>query len=105
MPYASECESSSSLMDILEGFESSDSMIHETLDDIGTCGQDGMSATVGYVAYRNNWDSFNWAWKRTLKAMSIESLHTSEFLYKYLRVGDHGPTDEEIYSCLAPFIQ
>jgi hypothetical protein len=96
---------SSELMSMLESSESEIEMIHETLDDVGTCEQDGMCAVVGYVAYRPNWDNFNFAWKRTLAAIGIDYLHTSEYLYKYLRVGDHAPTDEETFNCLAPFIK
>lgn len=93
-------------MDMLESYSVGDSdMIHETLDDVGTCEKDGIVATVGYVAYKQNWDAFNWAWSRALKAIGLGHLHTSEYLYKYLRVGDHSPTDDEIFHCLSPFIK
>lgn len=97
-------EFSTALASILDGSEGVP-LIHATLDDVGTCGNDGMCAVVGYVAYKPNWDTFNWAWKRTLKELGIDYLHTSDFLYKYLRVGDHSPTDDEIYRCLSPFIR
>lgn len=96
-------EFSSDLLGLLEGSESS-AMIHLSLDDVGNCNTDGMCAAVGYVAYKKQWDVFNWAWQKTLKDMSLPFLHTSEFLYKYLRVGVNSPTDEEIYKSLSPFI-
>lgn len=97
--YAFSC----GLLDMLDGY-SEDPLIHATLDDVGTCGNDGMCAVVGYVAYKPCWDMFNSAWKRVREGMGLEYLHTSEYLYKYLRVGDHSPTDDEVYKCLEPFI-
>ena len=29
--------------------------LHATLDDVGTCGKDGISAVAGYVVYHSEW--------------------------------------------------
>jgi len=79
-------------------------MIHATLDDVGTCGNDGMAAVVGYVAYKANWDLFNSIWKPRREALGLDYLHTSEFLRKYAWFGKVEPTDDDIYKCLKPFI-
>ncbi len=92
------------LLGMLESYGGKAPLIHATLDDVGTCGNDGMCAVVGYVAYRPQWESFNFAWRQTLRELGLSYLHASEYIYRYLRVGDHPPTDGEIYKCLTPFI-
>lgn len=93
---------SSDLLGMMSPEEPNEGMIHATLDDVGTCGNDGMSAVVGYVAYKPKWDNFNWAWKKTLTDFSIDYLHTSEYLFRYPRVGDGPPTDAKIFVSWTP---
>src|SRR5262249_9818112 len=78
-------------------------LIHATLDDFGNKA-DGISAVAGYVAYREQWSDFNWAWKKTLKDFGLEYLHASEFIYSYMRGSGNPPTDEEVFKALDPFI-
>jgi hypothetical protein len=95
---------SSDLMLMLDPQGGDDPVIHLTLDDVGDCNRDGMSAVVGYAAYRERWQDFNYAWRKTLADFGLEFIHTTEYLYKYLRVGDHPPTDAEIFKTLDPWI-
>lgn len=63
-----------------------------------------MSAVVGYVAYRESWDKFNWRWRRTLQDLGMPYLHTAHKLNEFPLVGG-GITDSDICLILAPFIE
>lgn len=79
--------------------------IHATLDDVGTCGKDGMCAAAGYVAYSSAWKDFNWRWMMTLGQLGLSHLHTARYLNEFPLVGRSGPLgDEDICMILAPFI-
>jgi hypothetical protein len=79
--------------------------IHATLDDVGTCGKDGICAVAGYVAYKEAWNSFNWRWMMTLEQLGLPYLHTAKYLNEFPLVGRSGPLgDEDICMILAPFI-
>ncbi len=93
---------------MLEGYPSRGNpviQIHATLDDVGTCGNDGMSAVVGYVAYREAWNKFNWRWMMTLQQLNMPYLHTAKKLNEFPLVGGSGITDDDICLILAPFIE
>jgi hypothetical protein len=79
--------------------------IHSTLDDVGNCGKDGMSAVVGYVAYRDAWNKFNWRWLITLEQLKRPYLHTAHYLNEFPLLGGKGIDDEAICLILAPFIE
>jgi|HubBroStandDraft_1064217.scaffolds.fasta_scaffold139022_1 hypothetical protein len=101
---SSLCDDSRDPLALLAEGNPLEPMIHVTLDDVGNCGKDGMAAVVGYVAYKEQWEAFNWAWKKTLADFGLEYLHTSNYIYRYPRVGDHPPTDEELFKILDPWI-
>jgi len=96
------------LLDMLEEGSSSHIpmiQIHSTLDDVGTCGKDGMNAVAGYVAYRETWNKFNWRWLMTLQQLGVPYLHTAKKLNEFPLVGGGGITDDDICLILAPFIE
>jgi hypothetical protein len=78
--------------------------IHATLDDVGNCKKDGISAVVGYVAYREAWNKFNWRWMMTLEQLKRPFLHTAEYLNQF-PLADGRITGEDICLILAPFIE
>jgi hypothetical protein len=78
--------------------------IHATLDDVGGCAKDGMSAVVGYVAYSEDWKSFNGRWLFTLAQLEMEQLHTAHYLNEFPLVGGR-LDDDAICLILAPFIE
>ena len=99
-------EFSNGLLDMLDGASGRGIpviQIHSTLDDVGTCGNDGMSAVVGYVAYREAWNKFNGRWLFTLAELKRPYLHTSHYLNEFPLVGG-GMTDDDVCLILAPFI-
>jgi hypothetical protein len=74
------------------------------LDDVGTCGKDGMSAVVGYVAFSEDWRKFNSRWLLTLAQLQMKYLHTAKYLNEFPVVG--GKLDDEVICLiLAPFIE
>lgn len=78
--------------------------IHATLDDVGNCKKDGISAVAGYVAYSDVWKKFNWRWMMSLQQLSMESLHTAKYLHDFPLIG--GKLDDDaICLILAPFIE
>jgi hypothetical protein len=77
--------------------------IHATLDDVGNQ-KDGISAVVGYVAYREAWNRFNWRWMMTLEQLQLPYLHTAKKLNEFF-LSDGKITDEDICLILAPFIE
>jgi hypothetical protein len=101
-------EFSNGILDMLGGASSKGVpviQIHSTLDDVGTCGNDGMSAVVGYVAYSDAWKRFNGRWLFTLAQLQRDYLHTAKYLNEFPLIGGNGITDEDIWSILAPFIE
>jgi hypothetical protein len=81
-----------------------DGMFHATLDDVGTCENDGMAAVVGYVASSDAWRRFNWRWLISLEQMKLPYLHTAKYLNSFPLVGGNGLTEEDVYTILSPFI-
>lgn len=80
--------------------------LHATLDDVGSCGKDGISAVAGYVAYSSDWKKFSWRWMMSLGQLNRSYLHTSKYLNEFPLVGRNGPLDDEdICVILAPFIE
>jgi len=101
-------EFSNGILDMLGGTSSKGVLviqIHSTLDDVGTCGNDGMSAVVGYVAYSEAWKKFNGRWLFTLAQLHRDYLHTAKYLSEFPLVGGRGMTDDDICLILAPFIE
>lgn len=96
-------EFSNGLLDMLDGDPGSSMIqIHATLDDVGSCGNDGMRAVVGYVAYSETWRKFNGRWLFTLPQLQKQSLHTARDLRAFPLIG--GMDDEAACLVLAPFI-
>jgi len=77
---------------------------HFSADDVGTCRKDGISAVVGYVASKQQWDYFNGCWQRELDKAGIPFLHTSKHLSTFPLIGG-SPTDDDVYNILKPFIE
>ncbi len=99
-------EFSCGLMDMMGGAASQMVQIHASLDDVGTCGKDGMCCVAGYVAYKGAWDKFNWRWMMTLQQLNLPFLHTAKYLNEFPLVNRSGPlTDDDICVILAPFIE
>lgn len=78
-------------------------MVHATFDDVGTREKDGMSAVVGYVAYRETWHKFNFRWRVTLAQLNMPYLHTSTYLHGFPLIGGDGMTDDDVHRILLPF--
>jgi len=78
--------------------------IHATLDDVGTCGNDGICAVVGYVAYSEDWKKFNGRWLFTLAQLGMDQLHTAHYLKGFPLVGGK-LDDDSVCLILAPFIE
>jgi hypothetical protein len=100
-------EFSNGIFDMLEGFPGRGSpviQIHATLDDVGTCGKDGMRAVAGYVAYSEDWRAFNGRWIFTLAQLKMEQLHTAHYLNEFPLVGGN-LDDDAVCLILAPFIE
>lgn len=101
-------EFSNGIFDMLEGYPGRGNpviQIHATLDDVGTCGNDGMSAVVGYVAYSEEWKRFNGRWLFTIAQLPpMKYLHTAKYLSEFPLVGGR-LDDEAICLILAPFIE
>ena len=97
-------EFSCGIFDMLEGFPGKPMIqIHATLDDVGTCGNDGMRAVVGYVAYSETWRKFNGRWIFTATQLGKESVHVAHDLKSFPLIG--GMDDEAARLILAPFIE
>jgi DNA-binding CsgD family transcriptional regulator len=79
----------------------SEPMMHACLADFGKSDTDGMAAVCGYLASRQNWDSFNERWMAALSSLGLPFLHTAE----YLRRISSGAVaeDDTIQSFLEPF--
>jgi hypothetical protein len=98
-------EFSCDLLDMLGGSDGGMiTQIHATLDDVGNCKKDGISAVAGYVAYKEAWNKFNWRWMMTLKELNEPYLHTAHYLNKFW-LSDKTITDDDICLILAPFIE
>jgi len=99
-------EFSCGIFDMLEGDSGGAPMIqiHASLDDVGTCGKDGMRAVAGYVAYSSAWSKFNWHWMMTLGQLKKSELHAAQYLNEFPLVGGR-ITDDDICLILAPFIE
>jgi hypothetical protein len=101
-------EFSNGILDMLEGWPGGGKILiqlHATLDDVGTCANDGMCAVVGYVAYSEDWKKFNWRWQMTLEQLGMkEGLHTAKYLNNFPLVGGN-ITDEDVCLILAPFVE
>jgi hypothetical protein len=100
-------EFSDGIFDMLEGYPGRGKpviQIHATLDDVGTCGNDGMCAVVGYVAYSEDWKAFNGRWLYTLAELKMEQLHTAHYLNQFPLVGGN-LDDDTVCLILAPFIE
>ncbi len=97
-------EFSCGLLDMLNGSDSRMiTQIHATLDDVGNCKKDGMSAVAGYVAYSEDWKKFNWRWGMSLQQLGEDYLHTTHYLRRFW-LSDKAITDDDICLILAPFI-
>lgn len=95
---------SNGLMESLESLAAPRiTMIHATFDDVGKRHEDGMCAVVGWVAYREQWNTFNWQWMKVLEQHGLGYLHTAEFLNKFPVIGDAPLSDDEVYRILQPF--
>jgi hypothetical protein len=102
-------EHSCGVLDMLEAGMAGEPEIvqlHATLDDVGTCGKDGISAVAGYVVYHSEWKKFNWRWMMSLGQLNRPYLHTAKYLNEFPLVGRSGPlSDDDIRVILAPFIE
>jgi hypothetical protein len=96
-------EFSCGLLDMLSGTDDLMVQIHATLDDVGNCQKDGMSAVVGYVGYKSEWNKFNWRWMMTLQQLNLPFLHTAKYLHDFY-LSDGCITDDDIARILAPYI-
>jgi hypothetical protein len=100
-------EFSNDIFDMLEGYPGRGRpviQIHATLDDVGTCGNDGMCAVVGYVAYSEDWRKFSGRWLFTLAQLGMEQIHTARYLNEFPLVGGN-LDDDAVCLILAPFIE
>lgn len=97
------CDFSCGLMDMMGGTDEDMTQIHATLDDVGNCRKDGMSAVVGYVGYRTEWQKFNWRWMMTLQQLNLPFLHTAKYLNEFY-LSDGHLTDDDVALILAPYI-
>jgi hypothetical protein len=101
---------SDDLMDMLElirdGGKVGESLVfHCSMDDFGTCENDGVRGFAGYVASKECWDRFNSRWDEALNVYGQEYLHTARFLNQFPLIGDKPKSDEDDYRILEPFLQ
>lgn len=80
-------------------------MIHASFDDFGKCRQDRIAAVAGYVAYKEQWERFNWDWGEALKQCGIQFLHTAEYLQTIPIIGTGGHNDDTVRALLKPFTE
>jgi hypothetical protein len=76
-------------------------MMYASLADFGECDTDGMVAVCGYVASRQNWESFNERWASVLSSRQLPYLQTAEYLRRVPNSETSG--DETIGTFLEPF--
>lgn len=91
---------------IRDGEKIGDSIVfHCSMDDFGTCKQDGVRGFAGYVASKQCWDNFNTSWQAALDYKGIESLHTARHLHDFPLISDKPLSDEDVYRILEPFLK
>ena len=87
------------------GKQGESTVFHCSLDDFGTCGNDGVRGFAGYVASKECWDRFNFCWDEVLNYLGIEYLHTAHYLNQFPLIGDKPKSDEDDYRILEPFLR
>jgi hypothetical protein len=100
-------EFSNGIFDMLDGSSGRGVLviqIHASLDDVGTCGKDGVCAVAGYVAYSEDWKKLNGRWLFSLAQLQMEHLHSAHYLNEFTLVGGN-LDDEAVCIILAPFIE
>jgi hypothetical protein len=80
-------------------------VFHCSMDDFGTCENDGVRGFAGYVASKDCWDRFNSRWDEVLNALGLEFLHTARYLNQFALIGDKPKSDEDDYRILEPFLR
>jgi hypothetical protein len=91
---------------IRDGEKQGDSTVfHCSMDDFGTCENDGIRGFAGYVATDDCWRQFNRRWDEVLNALGLESLHTARHLHDFPLIGDQLLSDEDVYRILEPFLR
>ena len=100
---------SDDLLDILDLIgdtkREGDDVYHCSMDDFGTCEQDGIRGFAGYVAEKDCWNNFNTRWQEVLDERGLEYLHTAKYLNKFPLFGDQPLSDEDTYRILEPFLK
>lgn len=86
------------------GKQGESAVFHCSMDDFGTCENDGVRGFAGYVASKECWDNFNAAWDAPLNYVGSESLHTARYLNDFPLIGDKPKSDEDVYRILEPFL-
>jgi hypothetical protein len=80
-------------------------VFHCSMDDFGTCENDGIRGFAGYVATKECWDRFNISWQAALDYLGCESLHTARYLNAFPLFGDQPKSDADDYRILEPFLR
>ena len=80
-------------------------VFHCSMDDFGTCENDGIRGFAGYVAQKDCWVRFNFRWQEVLDSLGLAYLHTARYLNEFPLLGDKPKTDEDDYRILEPFLQ
>jgi hypothetical protein len=105
-----ETNISDGLMDMLDLIRDGEkvgesTVFHCSMDDFGTCEQDGIRGFAGYVASKECWDNFNTSWQAALDFLGLESLHTARYLHDFPLIGNQPLSDEDVYRILEPFLR
>ena len=91
---------------IKEGEKVGESAVfHCSMDDFGTCENDGVRGFAGYVATDECWKGFNASWQAVLDYLGLESLHTARYLNQFPLIGDKPKSEEDDYRILELFLQ
>ena len=87
------------------GRQGDNTVLHCSMDDFGTCENDGVRGFAGYVASKDCWDRFNFSWDAALNLVGLESLHTARYLNDFPLIGDKPKSDEDVFRILEPFLR